>query len=55
MKLPNEKIESKKLIAESVLIVRSSEAAAHPMTGGVDPAIPPMTIFCTVLRFNHAV
>ncbi len=55
MKLPNEKIESKKLMAESVSIDKSSDAAAHPITGGVDPAIPPMTIFCTVLRFNHAV
>ncbi len=30
-------------------------AAAQPMTGGMAPAAPPMTMFCGVQRFSHMV
>ena len=33
----------------------SPVAAAHPITGGSAPAAPPMTMFCGVARFSHAV
>ena len=33
----------------------SPVAAAHPITGGSAPAPPPMTMFCRVARFSHAV
>ena len=29
--------------------------AAHPMTGGIAPAAPPMTMFCGVAGFSHTV
>ena len=27
--------------------------AAHPTSGGMAPAAPPMTMFCGVVRFSH--
>ncbi len=30
-------------------------AAAQPITGGMAPAAPPMTMFCAVRRFSHMV
>ena len=32
-----------------------ADAAAQPMTGGKEPAAPPMTMFCGVQRFSHIV
>jgi len=29
--------------------------AAQPITGGIAPAAPPMTMFCGVLRFSQIV
>ena len=36
-------------------ISKSPSAAHHPITGGVEPAIPPMTIFCVLDLFNQIV
>ena len=33
----------------------SPVGAAQPITGGSAPAAPPMTMFCGVRRFSHAV
>ena len=29
--------------------------AAQPTSGGIDPAAPPITMFCEVLRLSHIV
>ena len=36
-------------------ISKFPSAAHHPITGGVEPAIPPMTIFCVLDLFNQIV
>ena len=29
--------------------------AAQPTSGGIEPARPPITMFCAVVRFSHIV
>ena len=47
----------KKTMKKRITAVPLTEplAAAHPTSGGTAPAAPPMTMFCGVRRFNHAV
>ena len=51
--LPSSITDSSAEAIESVAIDRSSDEADHPITGGVEPAIPPITMFCGVLLFSQ--
>jgi len=45
------------MIRKSRMLSRLTEPVAEtqPITGGMAPAAPPMTMFCGVQRFSHIV
>ena len=53
IRLPISITDSSTEAIESVEINRSPDEADHPITGGVEPAIPPITMFCGVLLFSQ--
>ena len=53
----NEMVSKKKIIKNNDNEARDMEFVAidQPITGGSDPATPPITIFCGVFLFNQIV